>query len=115
MYVYYYFHLMPLQVLGFESMGKCVTFLALPGYGLSCRINDVDFLKKDITSFSQPCRNLEVHVNGVVCDSDADNGMNRLLTGKGKPISYSMCQFCLSLICRGVSAPFLNSTNVCSL
>jgi len=69
-----------LSVLGLESLGKCVTFLALPGYGLSCRIDDVDFLKKDITSFAQPCHNLEVRVSGVVVDSDADNGMNRLIT-----------------------------------
>ena len=59
-----------------------MTFLALPGYGLSCRINDVDFLRKEIKSFSKPCRNLEVRVNSVICDRDADGGINGLLTGK---------------------------------
>ena len=76
-----------------ESLGKCVTFLALPGYGLSCRIDDVDFLKKDITSFAQPCHNLEVRVSGVVVDSDADNGMNRLITGKGTKKLFNLPEF----------------------
>ena len=70
------------QVLGLEALGKCVTFLALPGYGLSCKINDVNFLKKGAAPTSDHQRPLEVRINGIIYDSDADKGMNRHLTGK---------------------------------
>ncbi|XP_065058304.1 copper-transporting ATPase 1-like isoform X1 [Rhopilema esculentum] len=65
------------EMLGLETLGRCVTFMALPGFGLSCRISDVDFLKKTgpLSSFKRSA--LEVRVNGVLCENDVDRGVNR--------------------------------------
>ena len=70
------------QVLGMETLGQCITFMALPGFGLSCKIKDVDFLRKS-TEGGPKSKLLEVRVNGVLCEPDADRGINRrIFTGQ---------------------------------
>ncbi len=53
--------------------------MALPGFGLSCKIDDVDFLHKAQTPVVPRGLPLEVRVNGVICEHDADRGINQLI------------------------------------
>lgn len=65
-----------------ETLGQCITFMALPGFGLSCKIKDVDFLRKSTDVNGPKSKLLEVRVNGVLCEPDADRGINRrIFTG----------------------------------